>query len=184
MMYMKYLIGRINDYNNIDLNIIKESKKLRISKYNDKDKLRSYIGELLLIEGLNKYYNINYNDINIIYNKYGKPYLENYNLYYNISHSKDYVIVVFSDKKIGVDIEYIHGNINTKNIFCNKEEIEYIDNDLTKLFDIFTYKEAYIKMQGKSIMNIKDVSFFNNYDINKYNINLDGYSINIIEKRN
>jgi len=184
MMYMKYLIGCINDYKNIDLSIIKKYKRDVISKYSELDKLRSYVGELLFIEGLKKYYDIDYNNININYNSNGKPFIENYDLYFNISHSKDYVIVVFSNNDIGVDIEYIHGDINTKNIFCNTKEMEYIGSDINKLFDVFTYKEAYIKMIGDSITNINKINYFNNNNINRYNIKLKGYSINIIEKRN
>ena len=183
-VYMKYLVDSINNYKDIDLNIIKSNKRERISKYSRLDKLRSYIGEILLIKGFKEYYNIDYNNINIIYNKYGKPYIENSNIYFNISHSNEYVIVVFSDKEIGVDIEYIHGNINTMNIFCNKLEKEYINGEITKLFDVFTYKEAYIKMLGTSIINIKEINYFDNTNINIYKPIIDNYSINIIEKRN
>ena len=163
---MKYLVDNINNYKNIDLNVLKIYKMKKINKYYSyKDILRSFVGEMLLIKGLNDFYNIDYNDVNIVLNDFGKPYIENNNIYYNISHSNDYVIVAFSNNEIGVDIQYIYGDLNTKKIFCNDDEIKYIGNDINKLFDVYTFKESYIKMLGIDLLCIKDVNFSGNYNV-------------------
>ena len=58
----------------------------------------------LLKESLKKDYNIS--DYEIIYNEYNKPYLKNEKIYFNISHSNGTIVLVISDKEIGVDVEY------------------------------------------------------------------------------
>jgi phosphopantetheinyl transferase len=46
-------------------------------------------------------------DINIQYNHYGKPFITRpTNIYFNISHSMNFVVVVFYNHPIGVEIEY------------------------------------------------------------------------------
>ena len=50
-------------------------------------------------------YHIDYNKLDFNFNKYNKPFIDN--LFFNISHSNKYSVVVTSEKKIGVDIEYI-----------------------------------------------------------------------------
>ena len=42
----------------------------------------------------------------IYYNKYNKPFIKN-NLYFNISHKKQYIVLAIDKNEIGVDIEYI-----------------------------------------------------------------------------
>lgn len=197
---MKYIIKNINDYsdNEIDnfYNNIYIEKKKRINNFKNELKVKqSIIGELLLRDLLDKYYNLNYNNLEFEFNKNNKPFIVNKNIFYNISHSSNYVIVVVSDKEIGIDIEKIREtNIKSINCFASNKEKEYIlleDNNLFKrLFEIYTLKEAYIKMMGKSIFDIKNVEFTisNNHiycsDINVkcYSFMYDNYVISICEK--
>ncbi len=120
------------------------------------------ISSLLLKEILNKEYNI-YN-YEIIKNKNGKPYLKDNNLYFNISHKKKVIVIAFSYNEIGIDIEYIDRDKNIKktllNSFFSKNEIEYIDNNKEKFFEVFTKKESYIKMLGKRVAEIKYIDIF------------------------
>lgn len=162
-------ISNINNYDNKELhkfyNEIYEYKKKKIDKYIKFDnKLRSIIGELLLKCILEKKYNIQYKDVVFKINKYGKPYIENYNIYFNISHSQDYVICALSNKEIGIDIEKIRPvNVNVINCFATEKEKKYIfknNNEIYKhLFEIYTLKEAYFKMQGTNLDNLKSVEF-------------------------
>ena len=44
--------------------------------------------------------------LSYVYSEYGKPYLRGEkNLYFNISHSKNYVVCAFSDREVGIDIQ-------------------------------------------------------------------------------
>jgi len=198
---MEYKIININDINKTEIlnfyNNINSSKKIKIDKIrNKKRKIQSVLGEYLLKELL-KIYNISYSNINYIYNEEGKPYIKDYNIYFNISHSHDYVITVISNKEIGVDIEKIRKtNISIINRICTNKEKEYVlssNIDIEKrLFEIFTLKEAYFKMKGLNLNNLKSVEFIisnNNVTCNDNSINIkllhiiNDYIISIIEKK-
>ena len=188
---MKYILKNINDYNDEQLKEfykkISESKKEKIDKLiNYDDKKRSIIGEILLSELLeNKSYDYTYNE-------YGKPFIKDSNIFYNISHSYDYIACVISEKQIGIDIEMIREvPLNTINQFATEKEKEYISNSNERLFQIYTLKEAYFKMLGTNLNNIFDVEFIingNTIESNKDDINIiqfkhDNYIISIIEEK-
>lgn len=197
---MKYIIKNINDYSDKEINNFYNNiyieKKNRINNFRNELKTRqSVIGELLLSNLLDKYYNLDYNDLEFKFNKDNKPFIVNNNIFYNISHSSNYVIAVVSDKEIGIDIEKIREtNIKSINYFASSKEKEYIllehNNLFKRLFEIYTLKEAYIKMVGKSVFDIRNVEFtISNNHINCSNINVkcysfiyDNYVISICEK--
>ena len=199
---MKYCIENIKNIKDLDKNLskIKTKKQNNINKVkNINDKKRKILGEILFIKGLKKFYSINYNDINIKLNKNGKPYISDKkykNINFNISHSHDYSICVFSNKKIGVDIEKIRNvNLNILNQFATPNEISYVKSSkeliLNNFFTIYTLKEAYFKMLGENLNNIKNVEFTitknkifcsdSNVKLKTIN-NIDGYIISICEK--
>ena len=199
---MKYCIENINNssYLHEDYLTIKQNKKNAIDKIkNLNDKKRVILGEQLLIKGLQKYYNVNYDDVNIRLNENGKPYISNdkyHHIKFNISHSHDYSICVFSSNEIGVDIEKIRKvDIKTINQFATTNEINYIlssENQIfRRLFTIYTLKESYFKMLGDNLNNIKNVEFQVDENIvscsdpkTKFNIinTIDGYVISICER--
>lgn len=164
-----------NNYNYVYLKyfykFIYQEKKYKIKKYKKKmRKIQAITGEILLKNLLKKHYKIDYKDLTFYLNKYNKPYIKNKNIYFNISHSYNYVAVAISNKEIGTDIEKIRPtNINTINYFATDNEIKYILEDKTKitrrLFTIYTLKEAYFKMKGTNLDNIKDIEF--NFKDNK-----------------
>ncbi len=201
MIDLKLIYDNINNYSQEDysyfLSIIKEEKHNKILKIlNENDKKRSILGELLFIELL-KELKIDYNSIQIYKNKNGKPYIENKNIYFNISHSNDYVVCAISNNEIGIDIEKIRTiNPNVIKQFATVNEIEYIkkqDSYFKKCFEIFTLKESYFKCLGTNLNYIKKVEFKISENLIRcsdkniscqliYDIN--DYIIAICEKRN
>ena len=174
---MNYNYANINCYNKDELEsfikLIYYEKKNRISKYRHWDtKEKSIIGEILLKDNLMKNYKINYVDLKFYVNEYGKPYIENKNIYFNISHSYDYVVSITADNPIGIDIEKIRdASIKDINQFATDNEKKYIlkdnNNIMKRLWSIYTLKEAYFKMKGTNLNNIKNVEF--NIKDNKIN---------------
>lgn len=166
---MKYIVDIINNYSDNDLTILEKKinpeKIQNISKIkNPNYKKRKIISENLLMNGLKDFYNIDYNSLTFTTNKYKKPYIKNKNIYFNISHSYDYCVCTLSTKEIGIDIEKIRNtHINTLNKFTTKNERKYIleipEKQNERLFEIFTLKEAYFKMKGKDLSNIKNIEF-------------------------
>ena len=180
---MKYIIKSVNDYKENELyefyKIIHKEKRKKIDKYkNIDDKKRSIIGEMILKELLSKE-DVDYNETEFTYNEYGKPFMNN-NIYFNISHSDQYIIVAISNKEIGIDIERIKKTqINVIDQFASDKEKEYIlkspNNIEERLFQIYTLKESYLKMKGTNLNDISNVEFI----INNDNITCSDNNVNI-----
>jgi len=91
----------------------------------------------------------------IKYKKKGKPFL-NDNFYFNISHSKKYISIVFSNSEVGIDIEdslrKICNGFENK-ILGPKEQI--IDSNILNNWVI---KEAFSKFLGLGLcMDLKKI---------------------------
>ncbi len=112
---------------------------------------------------------LNIND-EIIYNEYGKPYLKSNKVYFNISHSFDYIVLVISSKEIGVDIEKIRMRRNVIDKVYTEDEKKLINNadDFTLMW---VKKESYVKYLGKGLSyGLKNVDTLKlkRYQIKKY----------------
>lgn len=164
---MKIIIEDIKNLDKYDKILkqyqIKEEKLQRIKKKIPQERKLSLLGELIFIKALKDYFNIDYQEINIVYNENGKPYIENSNLYFNISHTNNKVVVVLDKGEIGIDI--MGNNRKTKNIinYLSCDEKELIEKKKIKIVEIFALKEAQIKCNGLSIMDFKNVNIFTKY---------------------
>ncbi len=165
---MKYIVKNIKEFNKEDLNDfylrIPKQKRMQIDKYkNYETKARTLVAEILL-KNLLASQNISYQNIKYFNNKYGKPYLKNNELFFNISHSFDYVITTISNKEIGIDIEKVRKtSLKVINQFATSKEKKYIlssdENIEERIFKIYTLKEAYFKMLGTNLNHILEIEF-------------------------
>ena len=118
----------------------------------------------------------NYEFNKFIYNKFNKPYLPTDNIYFNISHCKDIVVIAINDKEIGVDIEF-YDRYNTKyldQIFSTKEieQIKKSTNPNKEYSILWCMKESLLKCIGTGIK--KDMKHvLENKDL--YNFNIEEY---------
>ena len=109
--------------------------------------------------------NLNVSEDDIKFNKLKKPYIEN-GPFFNISHSREFVVFVQSEKPIGIDIEYINDkNLSIINHAFNKAEREYILNGndelsvVERLTKLWTIKESLFKASGsEKYIEPKDIS--------------------------
>ena len=134
------------------------------------------------------------------YLKNGKPYCEKFKNI-SISHSKDYCVLITSQKTVGVDIQYKKDNIlNLSEKFINKFDPHFINKDtlLANLHFVWCAKEAIYKTliqkncslhQDIYIENISSSNGWGNYIKNnvktRYSINfntLDNYFIAVAQK--
>lgn len=91
------------------------------------------------------------------YGEKGKPYFRDYPIYFNLSHSGDYVLCALSPEEVGADIQQhragARGQIAAR--FFSPREIAALaggrecDNEL--FFRLWTRKEAYGKLTGEGI---------------------------------
>ena len=92
------------------------------------------------------------------HNANGKPFLEDSALHFNVSHSRDRMLVAVTDgRAVGVDIEYRRDGVPMDSIaqrwFAPEERdfFQRLENPGTGFFDIWAKKEAYVKALGQGI---------------------------------
>ena len=94
----------------------------------------------------------------------GKPVIEGFpGIYFNLSHSKDRVMCIVSNRAVGCDVEQVRdkGELGRRisKRFFSREEQEYVEKAGLKgkdryaeaFFTIWTLKESYIKCTGEGL---------------------------------
>lgn len=91
-----------------------------------------------------------------VYNSYGQPQLDK-GPYFSISHCKAGIAVAVSDRPVGVDIEAIRqakSGLIAKTMNAEEQAMIARAADADKMFtQLWTRKEAYLKMIGTGIIN-------------------------------
>jgi 4'-phosphopantetheinyl transferase len=178
---------------NIDLDKINKQKKLfkkilsndeliRANKFHfEVDEERFISGKGLLRLLISAYTGISPNIISFTFNNFGKPELSkeqnNYNLNFNMSHSKNMLCLAFvKNQTIGIDIEVmkpINDHLEIANRYFSNSEIEQLnsfsdDKVLEGFYTCWTSKEAVIKLLGEGLsFPLKD------FDVRLKSINID-----------
>lgn len=129
-----------------------------------KNKIMHEQGIALLEKKLQSIFNLEVINKKYCYTKNGKPYLENSNINFNISHCNDVVVVVISDKNIGVDIEDIKSfnKFVAKKILTDNEKIDLLssNNRNEYFFKLWTLKESFLKAIGTGLSyGMKNIEF-------------------------
>ncbi|AEM21275.1 putative phosphopantetheinyl transferase [Brachyspira intermedia PWS/A] len=121
---------------------------------------RKNLENLILSMSENHY---NKNNLIIEREENKKPYFKNENsLYFNGTHTSELFAATMSDEyNVGIDAEKIRERdyFSIAEEYFYKSEIEYLKNTHKleiDFFTIWTIKEAYIKMLGKTIFDIKN----------------------------
>lgn len=99
------------------------------------------------------------NEIKFSHAALGKPYVENSDLFFNLSHRNKYgLLAIFKGAEVGVDIEYIKELQDVATFssysFSEQEKAIIFSNDKTNpeiLFAFWAFKEAYIKATGTGL---------------------------------
>jgi len=115
----------------------------------------SLLGRLLLLKGISLFGEEFQND-QLVYNAYNKPFFNTERIRFNISHSANITVCVVSDEgDVGVDIEWIHSiNIDEFKWMMTAGEWDRIyasAKDSHTFFTWWTQKEAVIKANGKGL---------------------------------
>lgn len=129
-------------------------------------------------------------DIELTYNQYQKPYLKNNEIYFNISHSGEYVICAISNDEVGCDIELIKDiDMKIANKFFNDNEYKAIINSNSQLdtfYRIWTLKESFMKNLGLGFnieLNSFEITLASNPMVNQ-NMNSNRYYFKEIDINN
>ncbi|NFF81616.1 4'-phosphopantetheinyl transferase superfamily protein [Clostridium botulinum] len=144
-------------YENIDLVSINRQNKIKKYKFL-KDSYRSLAAALIVRYALCNKLGCKNEDLIFETTSYGKPFLkvhDNKEVYFNISHSGDYVVCAIDDNECGIDVESLinydvgiaENTFHPKEIillrkFTNiKEKVQYFNF-------LWTMKESYVKALG------------------------------------
>lgn len=121
----------------------------------EKDTALQELSLTQLVEALSAPISLSY-----IYGERGKPYFRDIPLFFNLSHSGDYVVCVVSEHEVGVDIQKQKPvrEQQISNRFFHEKEKEWLAGLSEKertaaFFRLWTRKEAYGKMTGKGIVD-------------------------------
>jgi len=154
--------------------LLSKKEKQRADKFHfEKDRHVFAITRAILRLMFSQLLKIKPSEIKLKKNDYGKPYLDgshNSNIFFNVSHSKNYAIIGINlDSEIGVDIEFVNEKFITdeiaKNYFSKYEIDKYFSlsehKKVKSFFNLWTRKEAYIKAKGMGLsipLNSFDIS--------------------------
>lgn len=127
----------------------------------------------MLKYGFREFFQTEFKEEAVLKHADGKPYYGiNPNLKFNISHCKDGVAVVLSDREVGVDVEsmrQVNGRVVKK--CCSRDEADYVYGEMTgawerkkesageflqeaeaeRFLHLWTLKESYVKMTGEGL---------------------------------
>ena len=118
---------------------------------------------------LNNYYSIS--KFKLKYTKNGKPYLDQNNIFLSISHDKNLLAICFDNREVGIDLQFYNSKSINSRSFLNIDE-----NDSKEIINIFSKREAVLKLEGKTLKEINSIDIAN-YDIKT--LFYDEYTLNI-----
>jgi len=115
----------------------------------------SLLGRVLLVKRLEQM-NCSFDESNVRYSSFNKPYLANSDINFNISHSGELVVCALTKTgDIGIDIEKIESiKISDFKSQMTNNEWELVNTSKDKeraFFKYWTQKEAVIKAHGKGL---------------------------------
>ena len=169
--YFKFNINGISR-NDIDAAyfLMSPERKEKCDRFRvEKEKIVCIAADMLLRKLLSERTGLSQNEIRFYEGNNGKPYLSDLSYFFNISHAGDYIaIALCKDAEIGIDIEKIRPvRHRLLSHFCTDSDMDFIFGDkkelfsdeviedreiLTRVFRVWTYKEAYVKSIGESIL--------------------------------
>ncbi len=138
--------------------IMPEERKARTAKYRfEKDRLLS-VGAWALLAAALEREGISISDKSFAQSPDGKPYMEDGELFFNLSHSGKLVMCAVSKKELGCDIETIRdADTDIAKRFFHANEYALIEKEADRerknklFFRLWTLKESYIKATGKGL---------------------------------
>ena len=134
-------------------------------------------------------------DVEVVYGNRGKPSVKGIDKkYVSVTTTGAVMVVVFSDKPVGIDGEYLgrfndnanHDYLAIAERFFTEEEAEYVranDSDAVAFAKVWVRKEAYSKYTGKGLADFSNFSVtdgerfnskVNGVPVKKYNVTFPG----------
>lgn len=171
-LYKAYLSDFSQEEYNKYYSMLDPTRKKSVDRMkNPTDKRLSVLGESLARRAISNYFSVDEESIKFTRNENGKPSCVGLDIHFSVSHSKDIACCAISDKPIGADIEKIRFcEPRVAKFCCLESDLIYLfgqdkipdsfdEDTLLRFFTLWTAKEAYIKLRGEKMANIKDFSY-------------------------
>lgn len=140
------------------LAILPESSRRKIHAfYRTSDAQRSLFGELLIRRLICEKLLIRNNGLTIDFEEKGKPYIQDYPIHFNMSHSGVWIVAAVASAPVGIDIEQMKRNrLDVARRFFTESEYRSLmdrpEPDRTEYFyTLWTLKESYLKAVGRGL---------------------------------
>ncbi|MBN1272594.1 MAG: 4'-phosphopantetheinyl transferase superfamily protein [Candidatus Aminicenantes bacterium] len=164
------------------LNRVDIRKREKIKRYwRWHDAHRALLADLLLRRLLSLKTNLPPSHFSFSLEKYGKPFLSDGNsLHFNVSHSGEWVVCIFDNGPVGVDIEQIKDieyGLFEDCFACGEWEFLQdagFSESLKRFYQLWTLKESYIKMTGKGFDTSLSSFAVKPHPGGKYSVVVDG----------
>lgn len=154
---------------NCYMNILPQFLRKEVEKYRKwQDRHNCLLGKLLVYFGYHIFCGKVLDFSNFLRDVYGKPYLSGNEINFNISHSGNTVVSIFSKNVTGIDIEKIEEvDYKTFNHVFSYSEMEIIKiGGYSKFYKFWTIKEAVCKAIGKGMgIPLLDIKINNNNNV-------------------
>lgn len=120
--------------------------------------LTKLVGEWIVRDFVKRFQGLGKADFTIVYGEHGKPYIAGLeHIFFNLSHSGDYVVCAFSDSEVGMDIEKVGSvRMGVARRFFHPGEIKKLEALSAELqddlfFRYWTVKESFLKYTGSGL---------------------------------
>jgi 4'-phosphopantetheinyl transferase len=141
---------------------------------------------------LAEYTHVNPENIRLKVNRFGKPYLENADLWFNVSHTdKTFIIAISKKGRIGIDMEEMSEKWEDMDLsdYVFSDEEKQLVNNQEDFFKMWTMKEALLKAYGTGLTNqlkkINTPEIINKYRLFTHTFNCPGNEIaSVVSNRN
>ncbi len=162
------------------LTILPESSRRKVTAfYRASDAQRSLFGELLVRRMICEKLGMRNGDLVIGFEEKGKPFIQDYPIHFNMSHSGVWVVAAVSSAPVGIDIEQMKRNRLevARRFFTEPEYKNLMDRPEPERTDYFytlwTLKESYLKAVGRGL-TLPLNSFTIRWEQEEYVIDING----------
>ena len=154
---MQIYFTKTTDFDDLlGIDLLTEERRSQVDRYKwHTDKVKCLVSGLLLR------YVLGDKAKSVKYLERGKPYLPDENIYFNLAHSGEMVIIAVDEKELGVDIEKIRPVSKRVATRCyTKEEQDWLfdKSDIREFYKLWTAKESVLKAIGSGF-SISPLSF-------------------------
>jgi 4'-phosphopantetheinyl transferase len=140
--------------------LLDEEELARADRFRfSKDRVRYILGHGLLRETLGVQLGRSAKDLILLRGEFGKPFLEGHPVHFNLSDTKDAVLIALARQPIGADIETMDRRTDHERVaehYFTPREVKSIAEAVDgkrRFLELWTRKEAVLKASGVGIMD-------------------------------